>query len=72
MDVYKDTQDTLLTACARDLLKEDLAIARSTDTTNTEVSAKVLRRIRRTIRNYDAEFRWSSVPVLFRRSWRRS
>lgn len=60
--------DVLFVVGARDLLKEDIEIAHSTDIKNTIISKRVLLRIRRKIKAYDIESRWlESVPKLFRR-----
>lgn len=67
MNAYKMSWDMLLKVCARELLEEDLAIARTTDIADISVSPKALRRIRRSIQNYEKESRWDSVPVLWRR-----
>lgn len=67
MNAYKMSWDVLLKVCARELLEEDLAIARTTDTADISVSPKALRRIRRSIQNYEKESRWDSLSIIFRR-----
>ena len=67
MNAYKMSWDVLLKVCARELLEEDLAIARTTDTADISVSPKALRRIRRSIQNYEKESRWDSLSIILRR-----
>lgn len=67
MNAYKMSWDMLLKVCARELLEEDLAIARTTDTADISVSPKALRRIRRSIQNYEKESRWDSLSIILRR-----
>lgn len=68
MNASDPNLDELLKASAKDLICEDLELLHSIDTSNTDISPKAIRRVRRTIKNYDKESWWESVPVACRRA----
>lgn len=67
MNASDPNLDELLKASAKDLIEEDLELLHSIDTSNTDISPKVIQRVRRTIKNYDKVSWWESVPVACRR-----
>lgn len=68
MSVSDRKIDALLLLAVKDLIDEDAETARSTDTSNTQISEKTLRRINRKIKNYEKESWWSSIPAACRRA----
>lgn len=60
--------DAILKASAKKLLEEDIEIANSIDTTNTVVSKKALRKVRRKIKTQYKDSWWNTVPVACRRT----
>ena len=67
MSVSDSNFDELIKASAKDLIDEDIELLHSIDTSNTEISSKVIRRIHRSIWNYDKEAWWINVPMVCRR-----
>lgn len=67
MGVSNSKLDAILKAAASDLLKEDIELARKIDTSNTIVSVKALRRVRRKIKEYDKVSWWNTLPYACRR-----
>ena len=60
--------DALIRAAARDLLKEDDSYIQSVDTSKVEIPERANRRLKRTIKNYERESWWNSMPALLRKS----
>lgn len=67
MTGYNNNFDVILGIAAKDLVKKDLALAQSIDTSKTEVSEKTLNKVRRRIKNYDKTTWWSELPIACRR-----
>lgn len=67
MIAYNSNMDALLKASANSLLDEDIELFDSIDTSNTKISDKAIRRIRRKIKNYGKKTLWESIPVGYRR-----
>ena len=67
MNVSDSNFDALIKVASDDLLNEDIELANSIDVTKTVVSKKAKCRIYRTMKNYDKESLWSSIPFTCRR-----
>ncbi len=68
MSLSNNNFDALLKIAAVDLVRKDAEYANSLDTSNTVVSEKTLRKVRRRIRNYDRGAWWSELPLACRRA----
>ena len=67
MIAYNSNMDALMKASANTLLVEDIELFDSIDTSNTRISDKAIRRIRRKIKNYGKKTLRESIPVGCRR-----
>ncbi len=68
MSVSNNNFDAILKVVATDLVREDAEYAQAIDTSNTVVSEKTLRKVRRRIKNYDKSAWWSELPLACRRA----
>ena len=68
MNATDTNLEEMLKASAKYMNCEDLELLHSIDPSNTDISPKAIRRVRRTIKNYDKESWWESVPVACRRA----
>ena len=67
MNESNNNFDAILKIAAQNLVKKDLELAQSIDTSNTFVSKKTLNKVRRRIKNYGQNSRWSEIPAVCRR-----
>lgn len=67
MSVSNHSFEAVLKIAALGLVRQDLELARSVDTSGTVVSVKTLRKVRRDIRKFERGLRWREVPSVLRR-----
>lgn len=68
MNVSNTNLDAILTEYAKELVKKDIELAQSIDTSKTVVSKKTLNKVRSMIRNYDKKTWWGELPIILRRA----